>query len=48
MNIPSFSNIEYLELSLQSNIDKGLTIEDLCLILLLFADDMVVFGKTPQ
>jgi len=40
--------IEDLELHLQNNIDSGLQIDDIVLILLLFADDMAILGKTPQ
>ncbi len=40
--------LEDLELFLQDRIGSGLEIEDLTLILLLFADDMVLFGKSPE
>ena len=40
--------IEDLELSLQRDASCGLSLFDLCLIVLLFADDMVVLGKTPN
>ena len=40
--------LEDLELFLQDNHDSGLTLENLTFILMLFADDMVIFGKTPQ
>ena len=40
--------LEDIELSLQSSTDTGINIEDLSLVILLFADDMVIFGKTPQ
>ena len=40
--------LEDLELFLQDNNESGLTIDDIVLILLLFADDMAIFGKTPQ
>lgn len=40
--------IEDLELHLQNNIDSGLQIDDIVLILLLFADDMAILGKSPQ
>jgi len=33
---------------LQGNPDSRLVIDDVVLIILLFADDMVIFGKTPQ
>ena len=40
--------IEDLELSLQRDVRCGLSLFDLCLIVMLFADDMVVLGKTPH
>ena len=40
--------MEDLELHLQSNLDSGLYFEDMLLILLLFADDMAILGKTPE
>ena len=40
--------IEDLELSLQRDVGCGLSLSDLCLIVMLFADDMVVLGKTPH
>ena len=40
--------IEDLELFLTDNINSGLTINDITIILLLFADDMVIIGKTPN
>lgn len=40
--------VEDLELYLQSNVDSGLHIDDIVLILLLFADDMAILGKTPE
>ena len=40
--------VEDLELYLQCDIDAGLSIDDLTLILLLFADDMAIIGKTPE
>ena len=40
--------IEDLELFLLDDINSGLTIEDITIILLLFADDMVIIGKTPN
>ena len=40
--------LEDLELYLLDGVDAGLTIDDLSLILLLFADDMVVLGKSPE
>ena len=33
---------------LQNRHNAGINIQDLCLILLLFADDMVVIGATPE
>ena len=40
--------IEDLELFIQDNPTSGLTIDDITFILLLFADDMVLFGKSPE
>lgn len=40
--------VEDLELFLQDNTNSGLLIDDIVLMLLLFADDMVIFGKSPQ
>ena len=40
--------VDDLELFLQGNPDSGLVIDDIVLIILLFADDIVIFGKTPQ
>ena len=40
--------IEDLKLFLLDDINSGLTIEDITIILLLFADDMVIIGKTPN
>ena len=40
--------LEDLELFLQDSINSGLLIDDLVLILLLFADNMAIFGKTPE
>lgn len=39
--------LEDLELYLQDNINSGLSIDDITIILLLFADDMVLLGRTP-
>ena len=39
--------IEDLELFIQDSPTSGLTIDDITFILLLFADDMVLFGKGP-
>ena len=33
---------------LQNRHNAGINIQDICLILLLFADDMVVIGETPE
>ena len=40
--------VEDLEMYLQSNNSNGLVLHDLCLVLLLFADDMVLIGETPE
>ncbi len=40
--------VEDLELSLQDNVAPGLSIDDITLILLLFADDMVIMGETRE
>ena len=40
--------VDDLELFLQGNPDSGLVIDDIVLIILLFADDIVIFGKTSQ
>ena len=40
--------IEYIELYLQENVDSGMQLNDICLILLLFADDMIILGETPD
>ena len=40
--------IEDLELFLQNEPACGLSIDDITFILMLFADDMVIFGSTPQ
>jgi hypothetical protein len=37
--------VEDLELYLQDNLNSGLLIDDIVLILLLFADDMAIIGK---
>ena len=39
--------VEDLELFLQSDINSGLSFDDVILILLLFADDMAILGKSP-
>ena len=40
--------LEDLELYLQQNPESGLTFDNITLIILLFADDMVIFGKSPD
>ena len=40
--------IEDMELYIQSNDSSGLTFHDISLILLLFADDMVIFGHNQM
>ena len=40
--------IDDLELSLQDDVNSGLTLDDITIILMLFADDMVIFGKSPK
>ena len=40
--------IDDLELFLQNNSSCGLSINDMTLILLLFADDTVLFGNSPH
>ncbi len=40
--------VEDLELFLQNEPDSGFSFDDITFILMLFADDMVIFGKTPQ
>lgn len=40
--------LEDLELYLQKRAESGLLIDDIVLILLLFADDMVILGKSPD
>ena len=40
--------VEDLELYLQNDIHSGLHLDDIVLILLLFADDMAIIGKTPD
>ncbi len=39
--------IEDLELYLQDSVNSGLTFDDVTILLLLFADDMVLFAKSP-
>lgn len=40
--------IEDFETYLQREADSGLNIEDIVNILLLFVDDMAIFGKSPE
>ena len=40
--------IEDLELFLQDDVNSGLDINDIMLLLLSFADDLVPLGKTPE
>ena len=40
--------VEDLELFLQNDIECGIQIDDILLILLLFADDMAIVGKSPR
>ena len=40
--------LEDLELYLQKRAESGLLIYDIVLILLLFTDDMVILGKSPD
>ena len=40
--------IEELELFLQGNLNSGIQIDELEIILLLFADDLVIFGNSPK
>ena len=37
-----------IELHLQSKVDSGIHIDDIMVIMLLFADDMDNFAKTPE
>ena len=39
--------VEDLELYLQKDVNSGLVIDDIIILLLLFADDMAIVGKTP-
>ena len=39
--------VEDLEMFLQQDVQSGMLIDDIVLILLLFADDMAIIGKTP-
>ena len=40
--------LEDLELYLQNRAESSLLIDDIILIILLFADDMVILGKSPE
>ena len=40
--------VSYIETSLHENVDAGITLEQLSLYLILFADDMVIFSDTPE
>jgi len=40
--------VEDIELHMQSKVDSGIQIDDIMLIMLLFADDMAIFAKTPE
>ena len=40
--------LEDLEMFLQNNANAGIELNDIVLLVLLFADDMVILGKTPQ
>ena len=40
--------LEDLEMFLQNNANAGIELYDIVLLVLLFADDMVILGKTPQ
>ena len=40
--------ISDIETSLHDNVDAGITLEQLSLYLILFADDMVIFSDTPE
>lgn len=37
-----------LELYLQNNANSGISFNEICLIVLLFADDMVILGLSPE
>jgi len=39
--------VEDLELYLQNDVNSGLVTDDIIILLLLFADDMAIVGKTP-
>ena len=40
--------VEDLELYLHGDINSGLNIDDIVLIMMLFADDMAILGKSPE
>jgi len=40
--------VEDIELHLQSKVDSGIPMDDIMLIMLLVADDMATFAKTPE
>jgi len=40
--------VEDLELYLQNDVNSGLVMDDIIILLLLFADDMAIVGKTPS
>jgi hypothetical protein len=40
--------VEDIELYLQNDINVGLHIDDIVILLLLFGDDIVILGKTPE
>ena len=40
--------VEDLEMYLQSRLDSGICLNDICLLFLLFADDMVILSLTPE
>ena len=40
--------VEDLEMYLQSRLDSGICLNDICLFFLLFADDMVILSLTPE
>ena len=39
--------VEDLEMYLQNNVDSGMSLNEIIIILLLFADDVVIFGNSP-
>ena len=39
--------VEDLEMYLQNNLDSGISLNEIIIILLLFADDMIIFGNSP-